>query len=34
MNGVAEEEEFVREPLAYEFPPMVMFRMFCGNDAL
>ena len=25
MNGAAEEEEFVLEPLAYEMDPVVMF---------
>lgn len=25
MNGVAQEEEFLLEPLSYEMDPMVMF---------
>jgi hypothetical protein len=32
INGVAEEEEFVLEPLAYELAPMVI--IFCGDGAL
>jgi hypothetical protein len=32
IDGVAEEEEFVLEPLAYELPPTVI--IFCGDGAL